>query len=455
MLCDFIGKTGAGGSWSLYVRLQKPSDPEEVLEHASFMLKVKGKSKYKPCKHSKADGLICQIGDVSWRKYFAGKPNARLVTSDWDSPTTEKGYTVHLRFGGRSPIVPDAYDSRTEGCRLNSYYHWVDGGVIGKHPSIRQDVVWIDDTGRKRLAAYRLYHDYDEPFVEFKFQTAFSPVIDMQARTDNWVETLAFMAYESKLARELYRGDHTISLVDQMHATTMNQFEFLGDLNLVKQVMDVAEKAVSLDWGGTLKELSDVYLTYSFGASSTARDYVELAGAISKEAARYIRVQRYRDRKVHTRSTEHPVWLGSPSEARLVTTAYMDNFDQGIMGIMSALDSWGMYPDLSAVWEKVPFSFVVDWFANIQRNLNRIDANIWREYYNIRACICSTKLKTVYDWQTVHPGSRLAGQASISLYHRWIQYSLPQPMVDLDIGLPSGVHQWITGAALVVQKSKR
>lgn len=456
MLCDFLGSMSSAGSWSLYYKLQEPSDPQDVLEHASFMLKVKGDAKYKPCKHSKADGKIYRIRNASWLKYFSGKPNVRLVTHDWDSPPSEKGYALHLRFGGRSPIVPDAYASKTKGCRMTSIYHWVDGGVIGEHPNIRQDVSWVDDKGRKTLAAYRLYHDYDEPFVEFRWQTAFASPIKIEADPDNWVETLAFMAYESKLPRELYRGDHTISLIDQMHATTMNQFEFLGDINLIKQVYDVAEKAVSLDWGGTLKEMSDLYLTYSFGASSTARDYVELARAISVETERYARAERYRDRRVHTRSRLHGIpWLGSPSKALLVTTAYLDNFDQGVMGLMNSLDSWGLYPDLSAVWEKVPFSFVVDWFANVQKNLNRIDANIWREYYNVRACICSTKLETLYDWQAVHPGSRLAGQASISLYHRWIQYSLPQPMVDLDVGLPSGIHQWVTGAALVVQRSKR
>lgn len=456
MLCDVVSVWGSSGQWSLYYRLLQPSDPEDVLEHSSFMLKVKGSAKFKPCKHSKADGSIHRIEESSWRKYFAGKPGARLVTHSWDSPRNIKGYAYHLRFGGRSPIVPDGYASYVEGCRMTSIFHWEDGGVIGDHPYIRQDVSWIDDRGRKKLAAWRLYRDYDEPFVEFRWQDAFASPIEVKTQPDNWVETLAFMAYESNLSRELYRGDHTISLIDQMHATTMNQFEFLTDLNLIKQVYDVAEKAVTLNWGGTLKELSDLYLTYSFGASSTARDYVELARAVSEETTRYARARRYRDRRVHTRSRLQDIpWLGSPSKALLVTTAYLDNFDQGVMGLMNSLDSWGIYPDLSAVWEKVPFSFVVDWFVNVQTNLNRIDANIWREYYNVRACICSTKLETVYDWQTVHPGSRLAGQASISLYHRWIQYSLPQPMVDLDIGLPSGTHQWVTGAALVIQRSKR
>jgi hypothetical protein len=253
-------------------------------------------------------------------------------------------------------------------------------------------------------------------------------------------------------------GNMVPSVIDQMHAVDMNQLEFISNPNLVKDVIQLGKSIAGADGISTLKEAadvaSDVYLSYRFGAASTARDYRDLASAISKETTRIYQARKYRDKRVRSRSQLSIPWLFNLTwSVSCNLTAYLDNYEQGMMGVMNKLDSWGLYPDRAAVWEIVPFSFVVDWFVNVQENLERRDAQFWREFYNCRACICTRKLSTTADASTMFPNSLIGGSADISLYNRRVQRSLPVPTIDLDIGLPKGKHAWVTSAALVIQRS--
>jgi hypothetical protein len=238
-----------------------------------------------------------------------------------------------------------------------------------------------------------------------------------------------------------------------MKACTVNQWEFLQDANLINQVIDVGKKLLTFDESDLLKSLSDLYLTYSFGASNTSRDYRELASSISTELKRYALMADGRDTKVRSRSSSKLLWQGLEWEADYNLTAYLDAYDQGVMGLFNQLDRWGVYPDRAAIWEIVPWSFVVDWFVNVKENLRRRDALYWREYYNVHHSIRSVKLRTVRDFNKTNPNSLLAGMLSISLYERNVEQELPAPMVDLDLQVPRHFHQWVSGAALVIQRS--
>lgn len=247
-------------------------------------------------------------------------------------------------------------------------------------------------------------------------------------------------------------GDLCVTALKGLHATEVSMLEYLQGLNIAADGLALLNSIRSLNFGSTLKEISDVYLSYSFGAPGAIKDTQNLVNDISKALTEVKRLSAYSKYKGQARTSVMDIpWLGKRATGEFSLTAYLNNYDDGIMKLMTDLNSWNLYPSASNLWNLVPLSFVIDWFVNVQENLERFDYTYWREYYSVHACILSSKFKTTTSWDpTTTPG--LGGQVDISLYTRSVQRELPVPMVDLDLSLPTSVHQFITGAALVVQR---
>jgi hypothetical protein len=445
-------QAGAGGYWNILFPVSTPSAPyEEKTWNLAFY--EREPAKYHNARHVKVVGNFWQLNEEEWRRISRNDPSFRFVSGGWTGPVDSKGYHVVWNRGGTIPSVPSQYASRVTNSAATPYSY--SRYRYGKLEYTHSACIWVNDTGQPRLFA--VCYDPTAAVPTWRFRTTVASLYALSATAVEVGTGLCSIVHNSKVPRKVMTsiGNLTVPAIEQMHATNVNQFEFAQDLNLVRQVVDLGRSIATLDASSTLKDLASIYLSYSFGAASTYRDYVELGESIAKETSRYSSASRYRDRKVHARSSGTVDFLNHQWSARYNLTAYLDNYDQGIMGLMNSLDRWGFYPDREAVWELVPFSFIVDWFSNVQENLARRDAQSWREYYNCHACITSYKLETDWSYQDQNASSTLGGSAHISLYNRSVQPGLPQPEVDLDVHLPKGLHQWVTGAALVIQRSGR
>jgi hypothetical protein len=63
-----------------------------------------------------------------------------------------------------------------------------------------------------------------------------------------------------------------------------------------------------------------------------------------------------------------------------------------VLPIFLSLDEMGLLPNLSRVWDCLPFSFFVDWFFNVSSKLEVIDNTARLCMYNIYAATLSTKI---------------------------------------------------------------
>lgn len=416
-------------------------------DQASYMAQERSHAKFKFVRHVKAKGELYKLTEES--KARAG----RLITGPWRSDTSSQGWYVFAEYGGGDiPPVPARYASIIQDCQVFTTNYGEDRRSNGWNLTEFRCIYWVrpDNT----LALWALWVLTNGKQNTLSYYT-YDPRYDIEAEPVKLADAYAFGIFRSRLPGEVYdrQGNLTPDLIDQMKACTVNQWEFLQDANLISQVIDVGKKLLTFDESDLLKSLSDLYLTYSFGASNTSRDYRELASSISTELKRYVLMADSRDTKVRSRSSSKLLWQGLEWEADYSLTAYLDAYDQGVMGLFNQLDRWGVYPDRAAIWEIVPWSFVVDWFVNVKENLRRRDALYWREYYNVHHSIRSVKLRTVRDFNKTNPNSLLAGMLSISLYERNVEQELPAPMVDLDFRVPRHFHQWVSGAALVIQRS--
>jgi hypothetical protein len=103
----------------------------------------------------------------------------------------------------------------------------------------------------------------------------------------------------------------------------------------------------------------------------------------------------------------------------------------------------GFLPGLDTVWNLVPYSFVVDWFVNIQEICAGSRAQTIRNCLTCLACSYSVRTHDTQKW----------GSATIEVktYNRRILSSFPFPYADLHVQSPS-LNQLATGAALVTQR---
>jgi hypothetical protein len=75
-----------------------------------------------------------------------------------------------------------------------------------------------------------------------------------------------------------------------------------------------------------------------------------------------------------------------------------DNISLGIQTMMNATHRDGLFPDLHIVWDMIPYSFVVDWFVPVDKNLSAYDELFFADGYDILECLFSYKWTHEYQY---------------------------------------------------------
>lgn len=169
----------------------------------------------------------------------------------------------------------------------------------------------------------------------------------------------------------------------------------------MRQLAKVGGNKMSL--GAILKKPAGAYLEYKFGWENLYRDYLAIAKVWSEVRAHkeYLEESVNRYVPVTARSTvtySTPQTLGtitpSPTQVRMSYTGYRTNVRK--VGCFSlnlrrteAMNSWSTIDQIlarlgvndlaTALWDLVPYSFVVDWFTHINRVLERSPIS-WNSY---------------------------------------------------------------------------
>lgn len=239
-----------------------------------------------------------------------------------------------------------------------------------------------------------------------------------------------------------------VSGLEGIHATSLNGFAFLADINVIKQGIDVILALKNPP--KTLKELADFYLSEKFGLSATVRDYAQLYDDTTLFLDRVTKLAEHADYKARARDRvlieRDDLFI---HQARSFT-AYLNNYPDKVMEVLNTIADWGLYPTAKNGWDLIPFSFVCDWFTNVSDRLRAWDYNNARLRYDCIVSMQSVKSDAVFKPQA-EPGRLSIGQIYVTAYERRVSTQLPEGRFNTEYSVP-GFRKWITGSALIVQR---
>jgi hypothetical protein len=107
-------------------------------------------------------------------------------------------------------------------------------------------------------------------------------------------------------------------------------------------------------------------------------------------------------------------------------------------------------PSAANIWDAVPLSFVVDWFAPVGDMLERQETASYVATLPVRKVFLTREITWAYrEAFILDNGWPVAGQISRRIYHRVCSDSLPTPPLRVDS--PKGLsNHWVEGAALLI-----
>lgn len=249
-------------------------------------------------------------------------------------------------------------------------------------------------------------------------------------------------------------GDLAQEAADNTRRLDINTPAYIADFLKVK---DLVATFASLATGDiTAKKLASAYLSVHYGVKLTLQDTKEISDALQRTL---IMVDELPFQVAHSRASEtfqiedgvgaYPVF----GERQLNFKLYYNPLDNDLVDVIRTAMSWDVFPTLANVWDYIPFSFVVDWFANVQDTLERIDHNTYISTLRVLSCIQTTRMKVTIPSNIVlgaTPGGMVVGDFTFIHYDRSISPTAPDPISRFD--LPRSFDHWIEGAALFLQR---
>lgn len=206
---------------------------------------------------------------------------------------------------------------------------------------------------------------------------------------------------------------------------------------------------------------ADAKLSYSLGIAPTISDALDVAKRSSTFLKKYGTPELFGEHTVYGKATVLIPELIFPGFEDVVVVARSkirvsvepDSYLTAIIPVRSL----GLLPSLSSLWDLIPFSFVVDWFASIGDHLDDVDTAAMLLAMNTHMSVHSISIIyrfTAYDEETFNfdvlsDGPNQPG-AGYKYYDRFVLNELPQlGPTRLPLHGTAGVPDWGTAGALV------
>lgn len=205
------------------------------------------------------------------------------------------------------------------------------------------------------------------------------------------------------------------------------------------------------------KDLANLYLSYKYGARLTVLDAIKVANALVRRAnAARQKFSICRARTAGVCNVSVPGLGDLQGTVSYNLKLYYQPLDNLLVSALRKCYEWDIWPDLSNVWDLIPYSFVVDWFVGIDDILSQVDAITY--YYTLEILSCLTTVKTTF---TGLPTSRLVtpgypvilGTWETSIYSRTVRRTCPVPLMTFES--PGQFRNYAEAAALLVQRTKK
>lgn len=242
-------------------------------------------------------------------------------------------------------------------------------------------------------------------------------------------------------------GELTRAGVDEIKYVNVNSIAFLKDLpeigGTLASYRDAVMAIAKRNPKDVAKKLASAHLSSKYGDKLTIADTKELVEAFE-------RVKRDLNTNsshftLHQRSAAASSNKALQCNTEYVFTLRYNRDTGGVQGALRRLADADFLPTLSNVWDMVPYSFVVDWFVDVESFFSAYDTET---YYNLISV--DYAIYTSRRTYTIYASFLPQGFSDITIveYNRSVrdQVILPTPLVSQAEGWKNNL---LTGASLL------
>lgn len=267
-------------------------------------------------------------------------------------------------------------------------------------------------------------------------------------------------------------GSLTVDLKDQLELVESNQMlnflDLAGYATTIGRVVGILESrdfadlaALALDglkagvstFKSFVKALSGAYLMKKYVVDTSVSDAKEVQQGLKDF------MSRPKLTRLHSRQASASTQEGYVVDHTAVLTVEIGTYPTWFTGrlqeFIGKAKSWGLYPDVTNLYDMLQYSFVLDWFVGVGDLVSSVNDYmdvLW--YFPVDHSIQSERWTfTVLASELLPDYPGLTGSVQFSYYTRWVSSDVPMPPVHLETG--SGLSTTSRGSqatALAVQR---
>lgn len=234
---------------------------------------------------------------------------------------------------------------------------------------------------------------------------------------------------------------------ESMNYFTSNGIAFAKDLAEFRKLIPKAKDLLNLK---KPKSWASLYLWAHYGLSLTISDSKDLVQAFKEFANANHSVANLKTQVRYASTSKSSAWGPLTKVTRYTVKLDCMPRDVGKDLLMGELFDTNL--SLGNVWDLIPFSFVVDWFADISSKLDRIDTYVESNaYYRLNCLTYGVRTTCVVSASQIMPGA--SGSVSLVRYDRTPSATFP-PFRFPSTQSPQLQKHFIEAAALIVSATK-
>lgn len=221
----------------------------------------------------------------------------------------------------------------------------------------------------------------------------------------------------------------------------------------LKQTLSILRTTLMLtkNWQDP-KAWANWWLSFRYGDRLTLKDVASdanaLISAIQQSTKGWTKEFRFSRSQSHTTSSGIPGRVPNPKIDHYLKMYYIEK-DYGWWGKAYLFGRrWALWPTTAEGWDVIPFSFVVDWFVDVQSLFEEIDRDTLLQYVDVTSVILTEK-KT-YDFGDLVLGNFTLSGAKVTYYTRSLSTRLPSGPFRMDRGFSTSINV-VDGISLVIQ----
>lgn len=201
---------------------------------------------------------------------------------------------------------------------------------------------------------------------------------------------------------------------------------------------------------------SSAYLFGKYAVLPTVSDLRRLMKGASKFSM-FLDRQRLHSRRITSLSTPGCSYSTHTAVLTAQCAAYPTWLTGEIQERIAWMKNWGMWPELTNLWDLLPYSFVLDWVIQFGDLFKQVDDFLLvKDYFPVDYVVCSEKWEVGVEATSMVPwATMVSGVVDFSYYVRWISRECPLPNIDpVSTESQLGDHLVEASALILVRQKK-